>query len=250
MANCIFCDKPAGSKEHVWPQWILTRKDLGAFRMQRGDGPDIVLNKTALVTRSVCRTCNNGWMSDLEVDVQPILTPIFDDKPVSLDPNQQHLTSTWVTKMAFLLESTKGRNARNAFYTKDEGIALRESRQTPQISNIWIGRLDGVHRAISGTDFTRQSDIGVIRGIVTTLTNEHFVAQIVSLHLEKTPSAPTIIPLEENPGEWNKALTLIWPPEPTTLTWPPTASFTNGGPRGYAYLLERWKVGDKVSEII
>jgi hypothetical protein len=151
--------------------------------------------------------------------------------------------------MAFLLESTKGRNAKNAFYTKAEEIALKESRQIPQISRIWIGRLDEVHRAITGTDFARQSDIGAIRGIVTTLTNQHFVAQIVSLHLENPPTVPTQIPLEENPGEWGKALTAIWPPKHAIVNWPPDASFTNGGSSGYAYLLERWRVGNKVSEV-
>jgi hypothetical protein len=249
MANCIFCDKPAGSKEHVWPHWILARKDLGAFRMQRGDGPEIVLNKTPLITKAVCGKCNNGWMSDLEGEVQPILIPLFEDKPVSLDQSQQHILATWVTKMAFLLESTKGRNAKNAFYTKAEGLALKESRQIPQISSIWIGRLDGVHRALTGTDFTRKSDLSAIRGIVTTLTNEHFVAQIVSLHLENPPTVPTQIPLQENPGEWDNTLTIIWPSKHAIVNWPPGASFTNGGPRGYAYLLERWRVGNKVSEI-
>jgi len=249
MANCIFCDRPAGSKEHVWPQWILARRDLGAFRLKRGNGSEVVLNKTALITKSVCGKCNNGWMSALEAEVKPILTPMFEDETASLNSEQQHTLAAWVTKMAFLLDSTKGRNAKNAFYTKNEGLALREFRQIPHISTIWIGRLDELHRAITGTDFRRQSDIGPITGTVTTLTNEYFVAQIVSLHLTNPPTVPTQIPLEENPGDWDKALTPIWPPKHSSVNWPPVASFTNGGPSGYAYLLDRWRVGNEVSEI-
>lgn len=78
-----------------------------------------------------------------------------------------------------------------------------------------------------------------------TLTNEHFVAQVVSLHLPQTPTAPTGIPLAPKPGNWQNSLTKIWPPEQPVVNWAPPASFTNGGLGGYAYLLDRWRIGEE-----
>jgi hypothetical protein len=42
---------------------------------------------TLLVGR-ICAACNNGWMSDLEVEVQPILTPL-----VRAERDSAHLTA-------------------------------------------------------------------------------------------------------------------------------------------------------------
>ncbi len=217
--------------------------------MQRGGKTEIVLNNTAMTVKSVCKKCNNGWMSALEEEVKPILTPMFDDNAVSLNPEQQHTLAIWITKMAFLFDSTKGRNTKDIFYKKIEGVALRESRQLPQLTRIWIGRLNEIHRAITGIDFRRQTTIGPVEGSVLTLTNEYFVAQVVSVHLTKTPTGPTAR-LEPKPGEWNKALATLWPVKKSIVNWPPRFSFTNGGPSGYGYLLDRWRIGDPVQKLL
>ncbi len=243
MTNCIFCDNPSGSREHVWPKWILERKDLGAFRLKIGNGPDKILNNIELQVKTVCGTCNNGWMSTLETEAAPILIPMFEDQTVSLDSAQQEVLARWLMKMAMVYDSVKGRGAPNVFYRKDERVAFKNTFQIPQPTMMWIGRLDEVHRAITGTDIARDSDDGRINGTVITLTNERFVAQVVSLHLPKTPTETTRIPLALKPGEWHVALAQIQPPTGNIVSWPPPGSFTNGGPSGYAYLLDRWRVG-------
>jgi hypothetical protein len=165
-------------------------------------------------------------MSDLENEVIPILTPIFEDKPVSLDEHQQHVLAVWITKMAFLFDSTKGRNAENVFYRRPDG------------------------RALDGADFTlKEPNERIGEGISVTLTNEHFVAQLVSLRLNETPTAPTALRLDPKPGDWGNMLIPIWPIVQPVVQWPPKVSFTNGGPRGYAYLMDRWKIGEQVDKI-
>jgi hypothetical protein len=249
MANCIFSDKLAGSREHVWPKWILERKDLGAFRLKIANGPEKVLNNVELKVKTVCQPCNNGWMSTLEAEAIPIMSDMFDDKAISLDQEQQQIPVRWLMKTAMVYDSLKGRNAPNVFYTKDECVAFRQSFQIPQPTMMWIGRFDEVHRDMSGLDFSREVEGGKLKGTVLTLTNEHFVAQVLSLHPPQTPTDATHIGVEQKPGEWDLALTQIWPPEQETVNWPPPGSFTNGGPSGYAYLLDRWRVGNKVFEI-
>ncbi|MCS6897177.1 MAG: hypothetical protein NZM29_04325, partial [Nitrospira sp.] len=54
---------------------------------------------------SVCHSCNNGWMSRLEGDVKPILTPMVLGNSVTLEAQQQERLTTWMTKCAMLYES-------------------------------------------------------------------------------------------------------------------------------------------------
>jgi hypothetical protein len=248
--TCIFCENSAGSREHLWPQWILSRKNFGAFRLKRAGAPEVILNNTELTVKSVCGKCNNGWMSGLEQEAKPLLEQMFDDKPVDLDGNQQQIVAKWVAKMAFLFDSTKGRNADNVFYKKDEGVAFEKSRQIPQFTGIWIGRLDESHRSADGADFTLLSpDARIGGGSSLTLTNEHFVAQIASLRLMDTPTVPTVLNIEPKPGDWSNMLIQIWPIEKPVVHWPPTIFFTNGGPRGYYFLMDRWRIGDEVKKV-
>ena len=59
-----------------------------------------------------------------------------------------------------------------------------------------------------------------------TLTNEYFAAQVVSLHLKETLAGPTKIRIEPKPGEWDKALSTIWPVKESTVNWPQNFSET------------------------
>lgn len=252
MANdCIFCGKSAGSREHIWPQWLLARRDFGPFRLKRAGAKEVILNKVELTTKSVCGNCNNGWMSELEQKVKPILEQMFDGKPVDLNREQQHLIAVWITKIAFLWDSTKGRNVENTFYQLSEGIALATQYQIPQFTAVWIGQIDEMHRAVDGADYTLdETPKRIGGGSSITLTNEHFVAQIVSLRLDETPTGPTVLGLEPKPGDWNEMLIQIWPPTDQDIVhWPPKVSFTNGGPHGYAHLMDRWRTGDKQEKI-
>ena len=251
MPTCIFCDNPAGNREHVWPRWILERKDLGAFRLKIANVPEKILNNVELTVKTVCQSCNNGWMSTLEAEAMPILTEMFDDKTVVLNQEQQQIIARWLMKTSMIYDSLKGRNAPNIFYTRDQCVAFRQSFQMPMPmpTMMWIGRFDEVHRDMSGLDFSRETEGGLVKGTVLTLTNEHFVAQVLSLHPPQTSTDATHIGIEQKQGEWDLALTQIWPPEQTAVNWPAPGFFTNGGASGYAYLLDRWRIGDKVSEI-
>lgn len=64
-----------------------------------------------LVTRAICKTCNNGWMSDLENEIIPILKPLVspnftDFSRESLQPLEDHLAllKRWLLKTAVTLD--------------------------------------------------------------------------------------------------------------------------------------------------
>ena len=86
MKQCLFCGDPAGSREHIFAQWLIDRMDA------RGQ-PFVVAHRTmekiesraphglqAFTTRHVCRPCNNGWMSTLEGNFQRHLGCLIEKK--------------------------------------------------------------------------------------------------------------------------------------------------------------------------
>jgi hypothetical protein len=145
---------PAGSREHIGSKWVLERQDFGPFCLKRAGAAEVILNKIGFTTKSVCEKCNNGCMSELEKKVKPILEPMFDGKPVTIDAEQQHLIAVWVAKIAFLWDSTKGRNANKSFYRLSDGNAIATQYQIPNFTAVWIGYIDEKHRSVDGADFT------------------------------------------------------------------------------------------------
>jgi hypothetical protein len=64
----------------------------------------IALGPSEAVALNVCTSCNNGWMSALESQVQPILTPMLHDEPRMLNAAEQFLLATWGTKTMLTMQ--------------------------------------------------------------------------------------------------------------------------------------------------
>jgi hypothetical protein len=105
---CWFCDALTGqrAKEHVFPQWLV--KELGAQRQtlapvrytsdlkigsQRREFP-----VTSLLAGEVCRQCNSGWMSELEVAAAPVIRALLNNQPVNASELQ--IFTRWAAKTA------------------------------------------------------------------------------------------------------------------------------------------------------
>ncbi len=95
--------------EHTFPRWTVPHiQTLGPIRSStrvsdHGEhvhnvwGTDTIDHKA----RKVCALCNNGWMSDLEQAVAPILTPMITSTgPRPLTDDEALILATWVTKTA------------------------------------------------------------------------------------------------------------------------------------------------------
>lgn len=246
---CLFCDNSSGSREHLWPAWIHDRKDFGPIKMQIGKSETIIRPNPQLKVKTVCGVCNNGWMSDLEAENIPIIGSMLREIAMPLDQEQQKLVAAWSVKTAMMSDSMKGRNAPNKFYTRDECLNLRQSRQIPSRTLIWIGRVDGMHLADVGNDFTFLYPNGerLTSNTVSTIVTGHFVVQVVTVHMDRECANIDAIPCKF--GNWDEKLIQIWPIQKPVVQWPPKVSFTNGGPEGIAYLLDRWRLGEQTDII-
>lgn len=110
---CFFCARDAKlTREHVIPRWLrgplrdTVRWEIGAwyrteFELERT--PAIQRRQTDQILRRVCGPCNSGWMSDLEVEVRPLLEPLIAGEVLVVSASDQELLRRWALKTAAVL---------------------------------------------------------------------------------------------------------------------------------------------------
>jgi hypothetical protein len=60
MPECIFCERQAGNTEHVFPQWILNRKEMGHSRLQIGNRQERILKNITLLSKPFARSATQA----------------------------------------------------------------------------------------------------------------------------------------------------------------------------------------------
>jgi hypothetical protein len=249
---CIFCDNESGSEEHLWAAWMHRLMKFGAIRVQEGISTETIEADPEKTINTVCHTCNNTWMSQLEEKNIPSVRPMMQNQPTVIDPGRQRLLTEWAVKTAMVLESIKPRLGNEKFYTEAERVNMRLTRQIPERTRIWIGALTEAHLGSFGTDLAIFGNNGSTRigtGIASTIVVGHFVVQVVTQHAFPEFAAQDIPDIQPRAGDWGDMLIELYPKKQKKLNWPPKTSFTNGGPKGIAYLMHRWRIGQKVDQV-
>jgi hypothetical protein len=106
---CIFCGGSPLTREHAWPQWL--RGVLPDIARERQIPHDLGRGRTfkapgfSLTIKAVCGDCNHGWMSKLEAEAMPHLSPMIavEGGPVVLGPDAQTVIARWTLKTALIL---------------------------------------------------------------------------------------------------------------------------------------------------
>jgi hypothetical protein len=78
--------------------------------------------------RVVCRSCNHGWMCDLEDASRPTLTTLIVGNPIVLAVDDQKVLAEWIALKIILLEQS---NKPEVVITQDERTAFYEKRTIP-----------------------------------------------------------------------------------------------------------------------
>jgi hypothetical protein len=249
---CIFCDNQSGSEEHLWAAWIHRLVKFGPIRVQEGTGPQTISDDPERTINTVCHKCNNTWMSRLEEKNKPSLHPMIQNQPTTIDPGRQRLLTEWAVKTAMVQDSIKPRIGNESFYTREERTNMRLNQRVPDNTRIWIGALTESHLGAFGTDFTIlaggcKTRVGT--GISNTIVIGHFVVQVVTTRILPEYAHLDFPELQSKPGHWDDMLINLYPKKAKRIEWPPKVVFTNGGPRGSAYLMDRWRMGEQASMI-
>lgn len=200
----------------------------------------------AVRVRCLCRKCNQGWLSALEVAARPVIGSLIQDIAISLDPEQQMTAAVWAMKMSMMIEGTRRvTSADSLFYSKSQREAFRVRRSIPIGSTIWIGRYHGARYAfLDCADGLPLSGSGARMSCayVSTFAAGRLAFQVLSIRIgeEHTRTGGLLIP--QNVGGWDEAMLQVWPPTGIRLPWPPAQSLTDLGSPSLDTLTRRWAV--------
>jgi hypothetical protein len=254
MRQCIFCGNRAGNREHLFPAWILKKVEPIKLVGFLGHNKNLVIEKEWIV-KTICKICNEGWMSKLETANTPLIGPPIDGKSILLDQLQRMFVAAWSVKTAMMMDSTT-KAAQPLFYTQEERRALMVSTAIPPRTTVWLGRFLGtMNIGAATTNVSVREEVG--RGLwptrVTTFLIGHLLIQVVTVHIQDVATYASAeyrnrtILIRCAKGPWNEILISCWPPNGCNLYWPPVLAFHEGiATIDFLDLADRYTIGREI----
>lgn len=145
---CIFCGEVRKrSNEHIWPEWISKLfpgdGDFHYVRFNKDGSEDVQWKapKFNHTIRSVCKTCNEGWMATLERLIKPLIEPAIRGSRVFYEPVHQEAIAVWAAKMAMVFDYAH-EEPRHAF-TQGERKTLAKTGRPPFGFVVWLAAYKG-----------------------------------------------------------------------------------------------------------
>jgi hypothetical protein len=240
---CIFCGRPADSKEDLFPRWILKRVKTGQPLVhQLGDGPRQIVDDPEVRIPCACQKCNNGWMSRMERTAQKFMGLLIDDFSVPLNRQQQQTLSEWAVKCAMCNDAIDVQRPR--FFTDGECHTFKQSRTIPARTMVFAAQFAGRSFDSIGSDFALTepgTDKVLVHGHVYNVMVGHLVLQVAGWRPEPEHE-DKIVRMKFKDGIWDKLTIQIWPFEKPSLNWPPPMSLsTKRDLTHYGHFRERFR---------
>jgi len=245
MRTCIFCGGPANSKEDAWPLWLMRQlrvTEKGRVEAQRGRQAPYNWSPASakLQVKFVCTSCNNGWMSRLEVRVKPIVEDLLGDRSVTLNRDGQTSVVVWAVKNAMVFEALRQQEV-PWFFTYSERKALRDSLRLPLQTSVWIAKcVDQVGPYCSASDLGSVAEISgdQVRAYVTTMGFGSLAIQVLNGKLSGSIPQGSVITGDFRPGPWDQVTIQIWPVQSERVAWPALIGLS--GELGLDTFSQRW----------
>lgn len=150
--SCVFCNGPAGSREHALPTWLVEAMQATAnpalpFYVGDKTGVELQGNPRAtgsLITKRICSTCNSGWMAELEGRAKEILQDLV--RPCRIDFSRESLQQLrthepilrrWLVKTAETLSHLVSRSGIQQIPNIFAPLVMQN--QTPETCMIYAG---------------------------------------------------------------------------------------------------------------
>jgi hypothetical protein len=224
LPSCIFCDRPSGTIEYAWPEW-LCRALTDQMAMAGRDGisdPEIlarVRREVDQTVRSVCDTCSQGWMQRLEDNVSPFLESMIAGEVTPLPPVRRRVLARWAAKTAVVMECAYDAPIRTPRFACEY---LRRIGVHPG-TQVLVGRYDGDRQLL-----THERDLfsRIIDGKKHYLSQSSFVIGKAFIQVFADPWRNSAPELEEDADE---PLIALLPSHRRKLEWPPPVSIDDAG---------------------
>lgn len=163
--TCIFCGKEGNiTKEHFWPEWLgqhfpksCEDRHISEIHESEAKSPKRIIKKYDrqghVITkkmRVVCRECNNGWMSNLEAKVKPIISALLIGHDTRINKEQIFDLSLWATVKTIVGEHAEGHMA---LTPSADRYLVYKNYKIPDYFRIFLG----VHSSESKAAYSRHS---------------------------------------------------------------------------------------------
>jgi len=223
--RCPFCENPADSREHVDPQWVSrlylgADSGVGTFTMSFGGLYPERTARTLNQTVRVCRSCNSGWMAQLEARAKPGLIKLKSGEPLKIGSEGQQAIAWWLLKNACVKELVAPVSSPLRVSTQVQRQLVR-SGDIPEGWRVAIAAYEGTGPHLMHHFSTVKMYIdseGVAGGYVVlhTVRFECFVGQVLLHSMVETPVLRDLL------GGPSYAIEI---PQTNLVTWPPPAVF-------------------------
>ena len=196
---CIFCGRHGNkSKEHFYPEWLREFiatdgvHNSATTVTQLGNAPKVLTGSSRrqghLITkkfRVVCESCNNGWMSQIESAVKPILLAGVHGVELSLDREKQRNLAAWVCLKAMVCEHSDAKLASTPFVDRH---AFYNDRLIPEYFRLYIGAhstnsVTWVYRHSATISFDRTTRPVLLDGLQRNVQTTTFILGRLLFHL-------------------------------------------------------------------
>ncbi len=233
---CIFCGGSRLSREHIWPDWLRNYVPRDMTSHTQGHA---VIGKLGTTTKAktlsgdprsrrlrvVCESCNNGWMSQLQERIKPILVPLLKGESVRLRRSAQIALATWSTMFAMVAEYVFP----DSVVSPPRELRLFKDNQHPLDNwQFWIGRyvrgrwvphaVRNLLAFIPAKQFTQREREGLIP-----FNTQELTFTVGQLYIRAfSSSLPRIKKPWVIPKECGDAMVRIWPLDADKVRWPPS----------------------------
>jgi len=196
----------------------------------------------------VCQKCNNGWMSDLEVETRPILTPLIEGRTAELSSDEQRSIAAWLVKTGLVQDLSSPPSK----VPPEHCSTFYGSRLPLDHTHIWLLARPASALALAffnhrvrparipvvdgRRDYTREAQ--AFEGYLQTFAIGRLVAQL--LWCDSPAWTEEVVVWGDSPEH-----TSIWPPTGQSQHWPRTELTDDESLQGFAVrLLDLPKVPD------
>jgi hypothetical protein len=244
--QCTFCPNQAKSREDIYPVWLQQKiGNVGPILHRIIRVPSAELHSPVVKAKTVCPDCNQGWMSTLEGETKPIISPVISDLSIALTSRDQNVLARWIVKTSMMLDSAS-RRGRESCYSRASRERLRTHNEVPRLTAIWLGRFFR-HELFSRAAhvwFTINEIPKAAHGCVTTFILGYLVIQSVTIYAGPEYTEENFPRVKCAPGPWNETLVQIWP-NSGVVNWPPPHFFVGAGSHAIGLFVNRWFQGAK-----
>ena len=244
MRHCMFCKGQSLTNEDAWPNWLMKAMPgvgPGTNYAARGEA-DLkpwMSQKPQQRVKYVCGKCNNGWMSQLENRVKPIVDNIYNLKSFDLDSVSQMILAVWSVKSAMVFEAL--RPTPSWYFVDSEREALMKSLDMPSWTYVWVAKCLNYQGV-----FTSGVDLGGIvntlsepvKGFVTTLGFGPLAIQVLNIRFAAAPDPSAKLMIDRPTSSLDSATLPIWPSQQQIVSWPPSSELS--GESDLEALSKRW----------